>query len=162
MAATKTCPSCGEDVPVAAARCKECFHDFSSAPKRSAGPLALLAAVAGMAVIGAGTFWYISSQPLEEKILVDQETRSVIFTTHFRDGPKTDRLEWDNIAKLEYVTTSGGKFEIAALTLDGERVIIQQGEKPMNGTAEHYSKLMDKPLEMVDNTRGFHKMGDNK
>ena len=24
---------------------------------------------------------------------------------------------------------------------------------------EHYAKLMDKPLDLVDNTRGFHKSG---
>ena len=44
--ATKTCPSCGEDVPVAASRCKHCFHDFTEVQKKRnplVGMLAFLA-----------------------------------------------------------------------------------------------------------------------
>ena len=36
---TKTCPSCGADVPEAAPRCKHCFHDFTEVPQRSSSGL---------------------------------------------------------------------------------------------------------------------------
>ncbi len=126
----------------------------------SGSPMSLLVALAAMAVLGAVTFWFVSQRPLSQKILVDEETRSVIFTTEYRTGPEADRLAWDNIVKLQHVTTGAGDFEIVAITTDAERVIIQSSsESPLSGTASHYAKVMEKPLELVDDTRGFHKTG---
>lgn len=156
----KACPSCGEMVPEAATRCKECFHDFTEQPHpRSGGPLALLVAVAGMAIVGALTLGYIVSKPLEERILVDESTHSVVWTRLFRGGIETETLKWDEIIRLEYVITQGGDFEIVALTTDGERkVIMFSADRPLSGEAERYARIMEKPLETVDNTRGFHKL----
>ncbi len=156
----KECPSCGMDVPVSANRCKECFHDFNEAPpKRSwAGPLMLLASLAGMAVVGALTLLFIVSAPVEERILVDEDTQSVVWTRKFRTGIETDRLKFADIDKLEYVIQSSGGFEIVALTSGGDRKVIQEGRRPLRSEAAQYSELMNKPLEEVDETRGFHKM----
>lgn len=154
----KSCPSCGADVPVVATRCKECFHDFSEVKRRKSGPMVLLASFAFMAVLGAVTFYFITQQPIERRILVDEETQSVVFTTQFRSGPVTERLLWSEIGKLEHITAPNGTFEVVAIKLDGSRKTIQEsGDKPLTNIAEHYSTLMDKPLELIDNTAGFGK-----
>ncbi len=157
----KDCPSCGETVPRSANLCKHCFHDFTEegVPTRSGGPIFLLGAVATMAVLGALTFGYVASQPIEERILVDQDTRSVVWTRQFRSGIETERLPWDQIASLEYVIRSNGDFEIAAVASGGERHVIQADTSPLKSEAEKYAQLMKKELTEVDQTRGFHKMG---
>ncbi len=157
--AMKTCPSCGADVPSSAARCKECFHDFNEVKPRRTGPIALLAAFAAMAVVGAVTFWVISGRPVDRRILVDEATHSIIFTTQYRDGPETERLMWDDIGKLEHVSENNGTFEIAAIKLDGTRMVIHESnDKSLEKQAEVYAKMMEKPLTLVDNTRGFGKL----
>ena len=157
----KGCPSCGAEVPTSATRCKECFHDFAAAPpKRSGGPIFLLAAFAAMAIVGSLTLWFVVSKPVEERILVDQESQSVIWTRRYRSGIETDRLKWLDIAKLEYVIKQTGDFDIVAITLGGDRRIIQTDTAPLQSEAAHYAQLMEKPLEIVDNTRGFHKLSE--
>lgn len=158
MAATKDCPSCGAIVPSAADRCKDCFYDFTETPKRNNGPLLLLGALAAVAVLGALLFWQVSSMPTAKNILVDAETRSVVFTTKYADRVETDRLPWDQIASLEYVN-NGSSFEVVAVTLSGDRWTIMESEnRPIAGDAEHYAQMMDKPLTKKDTTKGFHKM----
>ena len=159
---TKECPSCGTDVPVSATRCKTCFHDFTEDEeiKRSgmSGPLALLGAFAAMAVVGALTFWMISSQPLDQRIFVDGDTQSVVWTTKYRTGVETERLAFNDVVKLEYVMRANGGFAVQAVTVQGDRKVIHEDERPLRTEATRYAKLMDKDLEEVDNTRGFHKM----
>jgi hypothetical protein len=156
----KSCPSCGTDVPKAAARCKECFHDFlEEAPPKPNPMLTMLGGLAVMAIVGALTFNYISSQPTDQKILVDQETESIIFTTPYRTGIETDRLNWSEIGKLEHHTSARGDFEIVAVELSGTRTTIQTDpDQTLLQTATIYSKMMGKPLEVIDNTpAGFGK-----
>jgi len=45
VAQTKTCPSCGAEVPSSAFRCKDCFHDFNAQKGRNWGPIMLLGTV---------------------------------------------------------------------------------------------------------------------
>ncbi len=160
---TKICPSCGSEAPESATRCKQCFHDFSEPPAqraKRAGPLAVLASVAAMAVVGALILMFVVSRPVEERVLVDQDTRSVVWTRKFRNTVETDRLMFDEIAKLEYVRTSDGGFEIAAVATDGSRHIIQQdAEQDLRGEATQYARLMKKPLAEVDNTTRFGREG---
>lgn len=160
---TKTCPSCDAEVPLAATRCKECFHDFTETPPKKAGPLVLLGAIAAMMVIGAVTFYVIGLRPLDQRILVDQETESIVWTTTYRSGVETDRVYWKDVIKLEHVTSSAGTHEIVAVTVDGDRRTVEvSDEGSLRGTAEVYAQLMDKPLDLIDNTRGFHKSGADK
>ncbi|MFT4626849.1 MAG: hypothetical protein ACI8PZ_005529 [Myxococcota bacterium] len=158
----KECASCGASVPRSANLCKHCFHDFTedSVPTRSGGPIFLLGAVAAMAVLGALTLGYVASQPIEERILVDQDTRSVVWTRQYRSGIQTERLPWDQIAGLEYIIRGDGDFEIAAVASGGARHIIHADTSPLKAEAEKYAQLMKKELKEVDKTRGFHKMGD--
>ena len=158
---TKTCPSCSIEVPIDADRCKECFHDFSEAPKKSAtGPLFLLASFAAMAVVGSLVLLYIVRQPHEQRILVDEETHQIVWTTQYREGVTTETLAWDQIGKLEYEIGRTGTNRVLAVTLDGERKVVKQSTGPLKTDADRYSQLMEKPLEVVDKTRGFHTMGD--
>lgn len=155
--ATKTCPECGADVPASAARCKECFHDFQEPAPSRLGPLVLLAAFAAMSLVGALVFWVISMRPLEHRVLVDEGTQAVIFTTQYRSGPVTERLDWSDIVALEY-TVVAGEQQIIAITIDGDRRIIQRAEgKPLRPEAERFSRVMDKPIRVVDPTARFLK-----
>ncbi len=149
---TKTCPSCGADVPVAAPRCKECFHDFSAeAPKpvRWLGPLFVLGLVALMAVTASGILAFIFVQPLEQHVLVDDETRSIVWTTKYRSGVTTDRLMFDQVASLE-LASEGGEFVITAVTTTGDRKEVTRSEESLDSTARTYAKIMDRPLVEQD------------
>ena len=158
---TKTCPSCGADAPKSAKRCKDCFHDFVDTPKGFswAGPLALLASFAGMTVVGAAVLLFLVTRPLEERILVDEDTRSVVWTTQYRTGVTTDRLMWDDIVTLEYASLRSGSFASRAVTQKGDRRIVQESESPLRSEAAQYAALMEKELVVVDETTGFHKSG---
>lgn len=126
----------------------------------SGSPMYLLIALAAMAVLGAITFWFVSQRPLSETMLMDEQTRSIIFTAEYRTGARADRLPWADIVKLQHITTSAGGFEIVAIKADAEKVVIKESsKKPLHGDAEHYAQMMGIPLEQVDLTRGFHKTG---
>ena len=93
----------------------------------------------------------------EEHILVDQQTESVVWTRQYRWGAETERLKWSEVAKLEYVVRSGG-YEVAAIAMNGDRFVIHEAVAPLKTTADQYAAMMEKPLDIVDQTRGFHKM----
>lgn len=155
---TKTCPSCGSEVPVAASRCKTCFHDFDEAPPRgNGGPIWILGALALMAMIAAGVFYWRSTLPTDQRILVDKETETVQWVTQFSDGTlKTDRIAFADVVKLEYVIGSTGTHEVVAITTSGDRKVIESHpEKGLQLQAERYAQVMDKPLSVVDNTSSF-------
>lgn len=149
---TKDCPSCGAEVPASATRCKECFHDFTSEQKQGfsfLGPLIVLGSVAAMAIVGALVLLFVFMQPVEERILVDEDTRSIVWTTKYRTGIETDRVMFDQVVKLEHSGT-GGTFQIVALTTDGERRVIQEDNRALDAEARHYALMMDKPFEDID------------
>ncbi len=149
---TKTCPSCGADVPVAATRCKECFHDFSAEGPKSinwVGPLFVLGVVALMAVVASSVLAFVFVQPLEQHVLVDSETRSIVWTTKYRTGVTTDRLLFDQVASLE-LASEGGDFVLTAVTTAGDRKEVTRSEESLDGTARSYAKIMDRPLVEQD------------
>jgi hypothetical protein len=149
---TKTCPSCGADVPVAATRCKECFHDFASEAPKSMnwlGPLFALGVVALMAVIASVVAAFVFVQPLEQHVLVDDETRSIVWTTKYRTGITTDRMMFDQVASLE-LASEGGEFVITAVSTTGDRKEVTRSESPLDSQARAYSKIMEKPLVEQD------------
>jgi hypothetical protein len=97
--------------------------------------------------------------PVEQKILMDQETESVIWTTKYRgDKVTTERLNWSDIGKFEYQITARGLHRIEAVTLTGDRHLIEEGISPLKTMADRYAALAKKPLEVIDSTHGFHKM----
>jgi hypothetical protein len=150
---TKTCPSCGAVVPVVAYRCKECFHDLAPPPPRT-GPMPLLAAVAGVAVLAAGTFWLLSQRRTDEQILVDETSHSVQWIHQFADGHlETDRLPFDQVSRIRY-EVEGGEQRIVAVTTDGaEKVVEHTKEQQLASKAAKYAEMMQKPLEVADGTQ---------
>ncbi|MCK6518064.1 zinc ribbon domain-containing protein [Myxococcota bacterium] len=155
---TKTCPSCGADVPEAAPRCKHCFHDFTEvAPRSSSGLMGLLGLIAAMAVAGAAFFYAMRENQASEHIVVDKETTSIIFTTKYADRTETDRISFDDVAKVEMII--GGDiatFEVYVVTLSGESHLVNQSkEKTLRGYAERIASVMDKPYIERSVKRGF-------
>ncbi len=160
---TKTCPSCGTEVPESAQRCKQCFHDFNEATplsRRLVGPLILLAAFAGMAVVAVIALAVILSYPTEQKILVDEATQSIVTITQYRTRRVTDRVRWDEVERLEHVERMG-EYEIRAIGKDGLATTIERSEQPLEGAAENYASLMGKPLSKISELSGSKKGKDD-
>lgn len=155
--ATKTCPSCGADVPSVASVCKHCFHDFTEVqPKRTNPLVIILGFLVAMAVVGAAAFAHLYYNNAAERIVVDAETQSIVITRTTASGTTTDRVPFSDVQKIEHVI--GGKksmFEVVAVTTDGDRVIVQSGEQPMVGHAEHIAQVIGKPWEEIKNIKAF-------
>lgn len=155
--ATKDCPSCAATVPVEAFRCKHCFHDFDEKPKKNTGPVVLLGFVAAMAVIGAGTFWWVFNNQSQERIVVDAETQSIVITKTSGSGVDSTRVAFSDVEKVEHVMGGAdATFEVVAVTLTGGRFTVQQSnDAPLRGNAEHIASVIGKPLVEVKNIKGF-------
>ena len=158
--ATKDCPSCGAMVPTAAARCKHCFHDFTEAPPKKTGITGFLGLVAAMAVVAGLVFYYVQGRAAAERIVIDEETSSIVFTKKYADRTETNRVMFADVAKIEVVMGGEYTWEVVAVTLNGERHTLNVSEdKSLQGYAEHVSSVMEKPLERVDKARGFGDLG---
>lgn len=155
----KSCPSCGTDVPSAAKRCRECFHDFTSAPKKGVGngPLIFLGFLAVMAVIGAATLGTITQLRLDQNIQVNQDSQYIITTTQYVSGITTDRVPFADVAAVQHVVVGNGTFELRVIKNDQSSMLISKTKKSAKGQAEQYAKIMDKPFTEIDNSTGFFK-----
>ena len=156
--ATKSCPSCGEEVPAVAARCKSCFFDFNEEPEaRTSGMIGLLVLFAAMAIVGMGAFWYLHTQVAAERVVVEEETHSIIITRKSAAKTEATRVPFSEVTRVEYVL--GGEtaqFEIIAVSITGERYVIQASDdRPLDGRAEHVARTMEKPLEKVQNFKTY-------
>ena len=156
--ATKTCPSCGADVPVVAARCKSCFYDFNEEPAQNkSGMMGLLVLFAAMALVGMSVFWYLHTQVAAERVVVEEETQTIIITRKSAAKTEATRVAFGDVTRVEYVL--GGEtalYEIVAVTGDGERHVIQASDdSPLDVRAEHVSRTMEKPLERVRNIKTY-------
>lgn len=155
--ASKTCPSCGADVPAAAPVCKHCFHDFNEVPERKTSPVIIvLGFLVAMAVVGAGLFAHLYYNNAAEHIVVDAETQSIVMTRTTASGTTTDRVPFSDVTKVEHVM--GGEhamFEVDAITSDGRRVCIQTSDAPLTGAAEHIAAVIGKPMEDIRNIKTF-------
>ncbi len=156
---TKTCPNCGEEVPTTASRCKHCFHDFSEKPAvKNKGLLMVVGLLAAMMCLGAAVMYYVLNyQSVKENVVIDEDTKSVVWTRTWADKMETDRLSFDDVVKIEVVL--GGKdstWEVALITRNGERRIINESnDVSLASYAKHISNLMDKPLEEIRKIKGF-------
>ena len=154
----KTCEACGQNAPESANLCKHCFHDFDEqAPKGAASSSTLiLGALAAMSVVAAVTITVITGYPLDEEILVKEDTRSIVFAKLYRSGKETEVIKWDDIVRLEYVISAGGSHAIHAVTTSGESTPFHTSKGSLKNEAQRYKTLMEKPLSMVDNSPGSH------
>lgn len=154
---TKECPSCGITVPMSASRCKECFHDFAARPARRSwmGPLLILGSVAGMTVVAAVVLMVVTSAPVEERILVDGDSKAIIWTRQYTTGVETEMIPFERVTRLEYVVKGGGGgFEVIAVTNDGLRHTLAEGMAPLGSMAENYARIMVRPLQQIDHSGG--------
>ncbi len=158
MAATKTCPECHAEVPAAAPRCKHCFHDFSEAPrKRSGGLVALVAFIALAAALSAGTMYYLQANAAKEHNLFDRETRSIVFTKQYRDRTETNRVSFDEVAKVELlIGDPRAAWVVEIVTVDGKRYVYNKSDdKNLQGMAEYLANAMEKPLVVTRVRKSF-------
>lgn len=158
--ATKFCPSCNAEVPAAAQRCKHCFHDFEAegveARKRS-GMVGLLIFVLVLLLIGIGTAAWLAGTQRSERVVVDAETKSVVFTKTTAAGTQTERVSWEHIERLEHLIGGGdAMYQIVAVMDDGKmRVLKQSEEEDLSGEAKHMAKVVGKPFSEVNKVPGF-------
>lgn len=153
----KECPSCGAEVPVEAHRCKHCFHDFAEQPKSKSGPVVFLGFVAAMMVVGAGITYSNYAAQRSDRVVIDQETRTFVVATTSTAGVDSERVSFDAVTKLEHVMGGdSAQFEVVAVTKEGARYVLQRSEeRPLTIQAQHFSKVLGKPLVEVSNFKGF-------
>ncbi len=157
--ASKTCPSCGAEVPSAAARCKHCFFDFSgegAEAKRGNAIVGLLGFIFVLLLIGLGTSYYLLGYQKAEKVIVDEETKSIVYTRTSATGTETERVRFDRVAKVQHVI--GGDdamYTVIALASDGKEYLLKLStSKSLAGDAAHMAALMDKPFEEINHVPG--------
>jgi len=154
--ATKTCPSCSEEIPVVAARCKSCFYDFNEEPTASkGGNMGLLVLFAAMSLVGFSVFWYLNTQVAAERVVIEEETQTIIITRKSASKTEATRVSFKDVQKIEYVLGGDSAlYEIVAVGHDGSRHIIQSSDdSQLDGRAEQVSRTMEKPLERVKNIK---------
>lgn len=149
---TKFCPNCNAEVPGIANLCKQCFHDFNVAtPKKKSALFTILFLLNGMAIVTAIAFAYIHDQQQTSQISVDEETKSIVFTTMRATGPDVDRVYFKDVTSVEYLkNTQPRPFEIAILTTRGERHVYEQSSDPLDFQARQLAEQLDKPLTEKD------------
>lgn len=116
-----------------------------------------MAVFALMAVIGAGVFWYAGARQAQEYIVIDEETKSIIFTTQYADRKETDRLKFEEVREVELVKGgSAGTWEVAVHTLDGKRRTVRvSNDTDLSSYALKVSSLVGKPLINQDSAAGL-------
>jgi hypothetical protein len=143
---TKTCPGCSEDVPAEAARCKHCFHDFNAVVENKTSPvLTLLVLFAAMAVLGGGTFWWVSTRATECIADISKERRSITWVCQYATGTKADRVvKFEDVDKVLYV--SGGQaedtFVVSVCLKSGDCHEVNNSRKPLEGKAMHIAQVV--------------------
>lgn len=116
----------------------------------------LLAFLAVMLAGGGGVMAYIFETRAMENSLVDKETQSIIITRKSATAVETERIAFDDIKHVEYITGgSNAMFEIVAVTTTDKRYTIKYGDKQIKGNAEQIARLMKKDLVEVQLLKTF-------
>jgi hypothetical protein len=156
------CPSCGNEIPVSATRCKHCFHDLSEdeAPKKSSGAL-MGVLVMLLVFIAVGGWMYQSvfnTNQLGNVTIDPKEQRVVLVYTALGEDPSTRQIPFDDVASVEMQAGSyligGFHYEVYLVLRDGDKVLIN---KSTGGTLEDYAntvaKHTNKSLTIINNVR---------
>jgi len=157
------CPSCGNEIPVSATRCKYCFHDLSAdeASNKRAGGVLVGVLLLVLVFVAAG-FWTYNSVFDQEQlgnVTIDpKERRIVLVYTGFGKEPTTRQVGFDEVASVEMQAGQfllGGNFyEVSLVLNDAEKVLIN---KSTEGSLEDYAntvaKHTNKSLTIINNIR---------
>jgi hypothetical protein len=158
---TIDCPHCNAEVPVGAARCKECFNEIAAVEKTS-----LRGAVIGLVLftllIGAGAMWawdvrYHRGQ-LGSAVVDHSEQRVVlVYTSTFRQA----RARQVNFADVQQVLLEGRQFIMAgdiwkvSLVLGtGEKLLLRTGTQNLEVYAHGIAQQLGKELHFINKLGG--------
>ena len=160
----KTCPSCSEEVPESAVNCRFCMHDFSTdtAPK-GGGVLKYLAGLALLAMLAAGTMYYVKTVNLvRPNVLVNEDSAQIVLTKTFQDHIETTTVDFEDVEKLQLVMGAGRfTWEVAVVDRSGARHIINESDSPLGSYVETVSNIIgkkrDRPVEIeeIKKLKGF-------
>lgn len=156
------CPSCGNEIPVTATRCKHCFHDLSEVQpgKRSGGALVgVIILLLVFVAVGGWLYQSVFNQSQLGNVTIDpKEQRVVLVYTGLGKEPTTRQIGFDDVASVEMQAgqylIGGAHYEVYLVLRDGEKVLVN---KSTAGTLEDYAntvaKHTNKSLTIINNIR---------
>ena len=152
---TKNCPNCSEEVPAVANLCKHCFHDFRVPVVKRASPIwTLLLFTIAVAIAASAAYGYRHSLYARSKISIDQETKSIVFTTTDTEGTEATRVYFKDIAGIEYRKNAKPRpFEVVVRTTSGRSFVYSQSSDPLDFQARQLSDTVGQPLSTQDEYR---------
>ncbi len=167
MAKTMECPHCGETILASATKCKHCFADLNEddaggSNKRLIWGLLIFLLV--LVVIGIGSMRYVYGKPTLSSVTIDEGTNSIVMIySRFNKEPTTERINFSDIQKIEFVTGStvlGGNFwAVYVITQEGDKVEINKSsDDNLKGYAETVAAKTGAPfvpINKVRSGRGF-------
>jgi len=156
------CPSCGNEIPVSATRCKYCFHDLSEDREQKKAGGAIVGLVLLALVFVAAGFWTFQSvfeQSQLGNVTIDPiERRVVLVYTALGEDPTTRQVSFDNVASVQLEAgqylLGGNHFEVYLVLNDGERLLINKStEEPLENYANTVAKHTNKSLTIINHVR---------
>lgn len=154
------CPSCGNEIPVSATRCKYCFHDLSvEKEQKKASGLIVGVILLALVFVAAGfwTFQSVFDQSQLGNVTIDpKERRVVLVYTSLGEDPTTRQISFEQIASVEMQAgqflLGGNHYEVFLVLNDDEKVLIN---KSTDGRLEDYAntvaKHTNKSLTIINN-----------
>ncbi len=145
---TKICPNCSAEVPAIANLCKHCFHDFHYVPPKKKSPLwTVLFLILGTSVVAAMVFAHIYSRQKVMHISLDRETKSIVFTTKYPDRTDADRVNFGDIASVEYLKNATGKpYQVWVVTTSSKRFLYAESNDMLTTEAHRLAETISRPL----------------
>jgi hypothetical protein len=142
------------------------MHDFSTATASKGGgggALKYLAALAVLALLAAGTMYYVKTVNLvRPNVLVNEDSAQIVLTKTFQDHIETTTVDFEDIEKLQLVMGAGRfTWEVAVVDRSGTRHIINESDSPLGSYVETVSKIIgkkrDRPVEIeeIKKLKGF-------
>ena len=166
---TFDCPHCNADVPVGAARCKECFNEITATEKRSiVAPiigLLLLTLLVGAAGMWAWNVRYHRGQ-LGNAVVDHSEQRVVlVYTSTFRSA----KAQQVNFSDIQQVLLEGRQFimagdiwKVSLVLNNGEQVLLRTGTQSLEIYATGIAQQLNKELRFINNLGGGRDLLDTK
>lgn len=142
---TKICPNCGAEVVSIANLCKHCFHDFTVKPvvrKSPVFPLLLLALATSL--VAAGVYSWQASLIHVSRIVVDNETQTIVFATAYPGKIDADRVKFADVASIEYLKhATKFPYQIDVVTRSGERFVYDQSDRQLDYAVASLEKTLN-------------------